>query len=516
MTNLSDDVLETRLRETLRAVAEAPVISPGQMPTLSDARRPRVARRATTALVAAAIVVVFFVPLPSLSLFNRLTANPAVTSTRGNHSKTLPSVDLSATPAGWVPVAYGNAQISVPQLMQVFYPQGEPCASGDTMAEGPTTTMPTSGRICPREFATVIRLRLVSGRLGTRGEKSNIVNGLVVYHRPGDIFYAPSLGLEAVADSPYADSIMLHTLTYSPRALVLAGGPAPRVPASWSSVTFQGLAFSVPRSWPITRASLNSGIGYPCSSVPGVALQGPTPSVTLSTDQHRAVFHCGPPDVSQTPEDGVRVDAGYQTLSQLAEQGLRLTFSTHCLNLHGLTACPALSPAYSILVLKVTVPGQSKPVIVSIGLAGNGMIARTILYSLQAAPPSRTTCAHNDKTFPARVWTQLVINGYMVCPVTVKQVAPFSASEAVARDVRNGAIPSTLPPLLARVGSKHGGLVGQPRHSLYWVLIDMPQLASGTTQAPVLWWRLSKASASIWSTPTPGSGSRQRNGGLRS
>ena len=42
--------------------------------------------------------------------------------------------------------------------------------------------------------------------------------------------------------------------------------------------------------------------------------------------------------------------------------------------------------------------------------------------------------------------------------------------------MKNGAIPSTLPPLLARVGSEHGGLVGQPRHSVYWVLIDMPML----------------------------------------
>ncbi|MGA3354583.1 MAG: hypothetical protein ABSD85_15580 [Acidimicrobiales bacterium] len=37
------------------------------------------------------------------------------------------------------------------------------------------------------------------------------------------------------------------------------------------------------------------------------------------------------------------------------------------------------------LFLKVTVPGRSKPVYVSIGLAGNGMVARTILYSLRAA-----------------------------------------------------------------------------------------------------------------------------------
>jgi hypothetical protein len=62
-----------------------------------------------------------------------------------------------------------------------------------------------------------------------------------------------------------------------------------------------------------------------------------------------------------------------------------LSFSRHCLALHGLTACPAISPAYSILVLKVTVPGRSKPVYVSIGLAGSGTVARTILYSLRAA-----------------------------------------------------------------------------------------------------------------------------------
>jgi hypothetical protein len=62
-----------------------------------------------------------------------------------------------------------------------------------------------------------------------------------------------------------------------------------------------------------------------------------------------------------------------------------LSLSTHCLVLHGLTSCPATSPAYSILVVRVNVPGRDKPVFFSIGLAGNGMVARAILYSLQAA-----------------------------------------------------------------------------------------------------------------------------------
>jgi hypothetical protein len=120
---------------------------------------------------------------------------------------------------------------------------------------------------------------------------------------------------------------------------------------------------------------------------------------------------------------------------------------------------------------------------IAIGAGVGGITGKSTKQSrLGSTPPPTSirtvvaTCAHNDKTFPATVWTQLVTNGYMVCPVTIRRLTPFSASEAVARDVKNGAIPSTLPPLLARVGSKHGGLVGQPRHSEYWVLIDMPQL----------------------------------------
>jgi len=46
--------------------------------------------------------------------------------------------------------------------------------------------------------------------------------------------------------------------------------------------------------------------------------------------------------------------------------------------------CPSSTPDYSVLLLSVTVPGRDEPVLVSIGLAGNGMVARTILYSLQA------------------------------------------------------------------------------------------------------------------------------------
>ncbi len=105
-------------------------------------------------------------------------------------------------------------------------------------------------------------------------------------------------------------------------------------------------------------------------------------AVTLSTDArpYPVLFCPYIPQTAQPPKDGVQVDSGLRNEPQVA-----LSFLTHCLKVHGLTACPATSPAYSILVLKVTVPGRTKPVLVSIGLAGNGMVARTILYSLRAA-----------------------------------------------------------------------------------------------------------------------------------
>ena len=109
----------------------------------------------------------------------------------------------------------------------------------------------------------------------------------------------------------------------------------------------------------------------------------PKRGIVLSTDQQVAFFLCPVGSLLPlTPQNGVQVDSGSQAATQWTRQGFRLTFSTHCLSPHGLKACPVTSPAYSILVLKVTVPGRSKSVFVSIGLAGNGMVARTILYSL--------------------------------------------------------------------------------------------------------------------------------------
>jgi hypothetical protein len=316
------------------------------------------------------------------------TSAPTVSPT--TTTKPLPAIDLSATPAGWVPVAYGDAQVSVPASFSVYYTGENTCGSylpTSSLFIGPNTGVSAPCDVArARPNRTVVRVVPANGVPSPYDkEKPVTINGFLAFPAPagrGLDYYVPLLGVEASATGPMASRV-LATLTHSPRAVVLASGPAPATPSDWKTLTFQGLAFAAPSSWPVTRTSGAAfGLGMPCAT-PGVAFPNLAAYlVTLDTDTHFL-----PPDacpsgtpLNQPPTDGVQVDSGSRVNFRVA-----LSFSTHCLKLHGLTACPATSPAYSILVLKVTVPRRSKPVYVSIGLAGSGTVARTILYSLWAA-----------------------------------------------------------------------------------------------------------------------------------
>jgi hypothetical protein len=317
----------------------------------------------------------------ALSVFT--SSQTFATTTVPTTAKALPAVDLSATPAGWVPVAFGNAQISVPTAWWVLY-NSPPCLTGSPPGEV-FVNPPPGVFACPLEIApgpsTTVRFGPPTSPHSTVLGHPEVINGIFVYPYPTgpqSSYLVPSLGVEITVDGPLGQRV-LRTLTWSPRSVVLASGTAPPVPSSWHSVTFAGLQFSVPPNWPITQTEVTPGLGAICRQQ-GVAFAGTT--VTLSTDRRRllAVFCPRMSPTPQPPENGVQVDSGLRT-----EPTVTLSLSAHCLVLHGLTACPATSPAYSILVLRVPVPGRNKPVFVSIGLAGNGMVARTILYSLRPA-----------------------------------------------------------------------------------------------------------------------------------
>ena len=301
------------------------------------------------------------------------------TTTVPTTTRPLPVIDLSATPTGWVPVADGDVQISVPATWWVLYnscPTGSP--PGEVLVNPANTYCPAFGQGGPKNVVWLVS-RSYAGFRPSSSDKRSVINGFSVYDDRGT-YFVPSLGLQVTLSGPLAQRV-LHTLSRSPRAVALAPGPAPVVPSSWRTVTFAGLRFSVPPAWPVDRSQVTPGLGGICRT-PGVAFL--STMATLSTDARPYVIpKCLQVPATQQPKNGFQVDSGSRTEPQVT-----LSFSNHCLNLGGLTACPATSPAYSILVLKVTVPGRNKPVYVSIGLAGNGIVARTILYSLRAATPS--------------------------------------------------------------------------------------------------------------------------------
>ncbi|MGO8877341.1 MAG: hypothetical protein ACLQNG_16445 [Acidimicrobiales bacterium] len=226
-----------------------------------------------------------------------------------------------------------------------------------------------------------MNLEPLSARAAKSSKPPSIINGIVV--RLGGVsiqkgvgmepiytYLVPSLGVQ-ITVSGSLGSRVLDTLTRSPRDIALAAGPAPPVPSSWHPVTFAGVRFSVPADWSIQRTQTWNI----CGPLP-VALWK---EVVLDTDRVFLRLPCAFSQFAVMPADGVRVDSG--------RQGPTGPFSPGgtCLHSDGLTACPSSTPDYSILVLKVTMPGRATRVNVSIGLAGSGMVARTILYSLRAA-----------------------------------------------------------------------------------------------------------------------------------
>ena len=97
-------------------------------------------------LRAALVMVVIAV---ALTVFT--SSRTFATTTVPTTANALPAVDLSATPAGWVPVAFGNAQVSVPPTWWVLY-NSPPCPTGSPPGE--VFVNPPPGVFhCPAETA---------------------------------------------------------------------------------------------------------------------------------------------------------------------------------------------------------------------------------------------------------------------------------------------------------------------------------------------------------------------------
>src|ERR1035441_5116843 len=151
-------------------------------------------------------------------------------------SKPLPAVDLSATAAGWVPVAFGDAQVSVPPDFPIAYPgQGFPCKGALASGLGGLLVDAPPGftlHCLVERHPTMVFLVSIRKRLSVAFvRKSTMLNGVRVYRLLTAAtylgYYAASLGVEVIAQGPLAKRI-LATLTRSPRTMALASGSTDR------------------------------------------------------------------------------------------------------------------------------------------------------------------------------------------------------------------------------------------------------------------------------------------------
>ena len=226
---------------------------------------------------------------------------------------------------------------------------------------------------------------------------SLVIHGISLYvlsRGPTVRYLVPGLRVIVTTTGPLGRPV-LDTLSFSPRAVVMSKG-ALATPRTWRWQEFGGVRFATPATWPTQRTNLftqcrsfvalggRKVVAYSSQTV----IEPDNPVVELDTDRTRYTGSCVFGNFQEYAAWRRRSSRCPRQVGQgptFPNPVYRFTTS-QCLRLHGLTACPGTSLSYSILVLKVTVPGRSKPVYVSIGLAGNGMIARTILYSLRASP----------------------------------------------------------------------------------------------------------------------------------
>jgi hypothetical protein len=287
----------------------------------------------------------------------------------------------SATPAGWAPVSYGNAQLSVPgSSWLVEAPEQRFCGLADfdgMIFAGITPGFP-KGWNCgvTASLAWILPAGKIPNGL-THRKPSAVVHGIPVYRltsAKGTIAYlVPELGVRIGARGKLAARV-LATLTRSPLDVVLSRAPATRVPAGWTWQQFGGVEFAAPRSWTRQREDQWSTCGT-----------GLWTNALLLVDATKPPMY--PPCPLQLPfasvdeaEPGLVAVTGKYAAESVGEsygrcqsrRGVRICLSS----VTGQGGLPA-----GVLIFSVTRPRRAATYFL-LGLAGSGASARAVFDSI--------------------------------------------------------------------------------------------------------------------------------------
>jgi hypothetical protein len=361
-------------------------------------RRTRGGGRAAAVGAAAAAITAAAVFAPSGRALGSAGAAPAAppAAARISHSGQPGGLLTggSGAPAGWVPVPYRRAQLSVPGSWLVQSPQQFWCVPrprGMIFAGGRPVV--PEGAACGHagRTASLAWIR-PAGHIPPQirhRRPARVIHGLPVYRLPGGRgsvqYLVPELGVRAGARGPLARRV-LDTLTRSPLSVVLRRGPAGPVPASWIWHRSRGVRFATPRSWSAQHEHQWAACGTGLlpgrlllidATRPPARLPCPAPLPTAAAEQAR-------PGLTVVTGKYAATSVGADFARCQVRRGLRICLSS----VTGQGGFPG-----GVLIFSASRPHRRPVAFFLLGLSGSGARARAILGSVTSQRPDLTAGA---------------------------------------------------------------------------------------------------------------------------
>jgi len=321
---------------------------------------------------------------PAVTAAAPSTAITAVSATSAATTAAPPA--QSASPAGWAPVSFGNAQLSVPaSSWLVEAPHQLMCGLGDfngMIFAGVTPGFP-KGWNCgvTASLAWILPAGKIPSGLAHRADGA-VINGIAVYRlasaEGSTAYLVPELGVRIGARGRLAARV-LATLTRSPLDVVLGRGPAARVPVGWTWEQFGGIAFATPRSWARQREDQRSTCGT-----------GLWTSTLLLVDATKPPMYLPCPlqlpfaGVDQAEPGLVAVTGKYAAKSVGESYGRCQSRGGVGICLSAVTGQGGISAG--VLIFSVTRPGHAATYFL-LGLSGSGAAARAVFDSIGLRSP---------------------------------------------------------------------------------------------------------------------------------
>jgi hypothetical protein len=296
-----------------------------------------------------------------------------------------PAAAESATPAGWAPVPYQHAQLSVPGSWLVEATQQLQCGFGDYSGMIFAGVAPGFPKTWNCGVTANLAWILPAGKIPkglTKRKPTAVLGGIPVYRvtsaKGTTVYLVPALGVRIGARGKLAARV-LSTLTRSPLDVVLRAGTSAKVPAGWTWRQFGGLVFATPRSWSLRREDQWETCGT-----------GLWPSALLLVDATKPPMYLPCPLQLQNAshdaaEPGLVVVTGKYAAASVGQSYGR------CQSRRGVRICLASVTGQGglsagVLIFTVTRPHQAATYFL-LGLSGSGANARAVFDSIGLRRP---------------------------------------------------------------------------------------------------------------------------------